>query len=148
MRDSALRFVLAFAAACGLVLAPGAAAAEDTTPPRTKLTYPVSQDFISSREVVVYIRCNEDATAEAGGQLEVGEGKNTGRLILGLTFASRHVERREKTKLRLFVPRPTREAAERAIAHSKQVLVKVTVAATDTSGNESGETIAVIRPKP
>ncbi|HUB99663.1 MAG TPA: hypothetical protein VMS11_07560 [Solirubrobacterales bacterium] len=148
MRGSALRLVLVFSAACGALLAPGAFAAEDTTPPRTKLTYPVSQDFVTSREVVVYIRCNEDATAEAGGQLEIGEGRNTGRLILGLTFASRHVERREKVKLRLLVPRATREAAERAIAHGRQVLVKVTVAATDTSGNESGETIAVIRPKP
>lgn len=147
MRGTALRFVVALALS-GLLLVPGALAAEDTTPPRTKLTYPVVQDFVKSREVVVYVRCNEDATAEAGGQLEIGEGRNTGRLILGLTFAERHAERREKAKLRLFVPRATREAAERAIAHRKQVLVKVTVGATDMAGNESGSTIAVIRPKP
>lgn len=142
-----MRLVLVLAAACGLLLAPGAGAAEDTTPPRTKLTYPVVQDFVKAREVVVYVRCNEDVTAEAGGQLEIGEGRNTGRLILGLTFAERRAERREKTKLRLLVPRATREAAERAIAHGKQVLVKVTVQATDAAGNESGATIAVIRPK-
>ncbi|HET7444918.1 MAG TPA: hypothetical protein VFJ57_09695 [Solirubrobacterales bacterium] len=147
MRGTALRFVLAFAVAAGLALAPAVSAAEDTEPPRTKLTYPPIQDFVKSREVVVYVRCNEDATAEAGGQLEIGEGRSTGRLILGLTFAESHVERREKAKLRLRVPRATREAAERALAKGKQVLVKVTVQATDTAGNESGKTIAVIRPK-
>ena len=105
------------------------------------------QDFVKSREVVVYIRCNEDASADAGGQLEIGEGRNTGREILGLTPATRYAERREKTKLRLRVPKQTLEAAERALTRGKQVLVKVTVEATDPAGNESGKTIAVIRPK-
>ena len=147
MRRKRLRSLLLGSVIAGCALATGAAAAEDSAPPVTKLTYRVNQNFVASREVVVYIRCNEEATALADGQLEIGSGRNTGRLILGLTGVTRQVPRREKAKLRLLVPRATREAAERALANGKKALVKVTVAATDAAGNESGRTVAVIRPK-
>lgn len=118
----------------------------DKTPPRTKLTYPQRQDFLATKEVLVRFRCNEDATAFAGGQLEF---PRSGRVtvIYGLYGVTRRVEAGEKTVLRLRLPRKTWEAALRARENGKRIVVKVTVQAEDGVGNRSGATVAAIRPK-
>lgn len=116
----------------------------DVKPPKTKLTYPVRQDFLAKKRVLVYLRSSEAATAESSGQLEFKKGKYT--VIYGLYGSTRQVQRHEKATLRLRVPSATREAAERAIGNGRKVLVKVTVSATDAAGNESGKTVAVIKP--
>jgi hypothetical protein len=118
----------------------------DLQPPRTKLTYPQRQDFLASKEVLVRFRCNEDATAFASGQLEFPNGKRAS-VIYGLYGITREVERGEKTALRLRLPRKTWEAAQRADENGKRIVVKVTVSATDAVGNQSGATVASIRPR-
>lgn len=117
----------------------------DRSPPRTKLTYPQRQDFLATKTVLVRFRCNEDATAFASGQLEFPNGKR-GAVIYGLYGKQRQVEGGEKTTLRLRLPRKTWEAALRAQAHGKRIVVKVTVSAEDAAGNNSGTTVAAIRP--
>jgi hypothetical protein len=118
----------------------------DRQPPRTKLTYPQRQDFLRTREVLVRVRCNEGATAIASGQLEFPNGKRH-TVIYGLKGTRRQVEPGQKMPLRLRLPRKTWEAALRAQASGKRVVVKVTVSAEDYAGNRSGSTVAAIRPR-
>jgi hypothetical protein len=118
----------------------------DLQPPRTKLTYPQRQDFLTEKEVLVRFRCNEDATVFASGQLEYPRGARGG-VIYGLYGTSRQVKAGTKTTLRLRLPRKTLEAASRALDNGKRIVVKVTVSATDRVGNRSGSTVAAIRPK-
>jgi hypothetical protein len=118
----------------------------DRQPPRTKLTYPQRQDFLSTREVLVRFRCNEGATAIASGQLEFPNGKR-GAVVYGLYGTRRQVEPGQKMALRLRLPRKTWEAALQAQENGKRVVVKVTVSAEDYAGNRSGSTVAAIRPK-
>lgn len=115
----------------------------DRAPPRTKLTYPNRQDFLTKKTVLVHFRCNEDATVFASGQLEI-PAKHT---IYGIFGVKKAVDAREKVALRLRVPIATRRAALTALGNGKKVLVKVTLSATDAVGNRSGATIATIKPK-
>jgi hypothetical protein len=118
----------------------------DLQPPRTKLTYPQRQDFLTEKEVLVRFRCNENATVFASGQLEYPRGTRGG-VIYGLYGTSRQVKAGTKTTLRLRLPRNTLEAAQRAFGNGKRIVVKVTVSAADRVGNRSGSTVAAIRPK-
>jgi hypothetical protein len=118
----------------------------DRQPPRTKLTYPQRQDFLATKEVLVRFRCNEGVTAFASGQLEFPNGKR-GAVIYGLYGTRRQVEPGQKMTLRLRLPRKTWEAALRAQANGKRIVVKVTVSAEDYAANRSGTTVASIRPK-
>jgi hypothetical protein len=115
----------------------------DRAPPRTKLTYPNRQDFLAKKTVLVHFRCNEDAMVFASGQLEI-PAKHT---IYGIFGVRRAVEAGEKVALRLRVPMATRRAALIALENGKKVLVKVTLSATDAVGNQSGATVATIKPK-
>jgi hypothetical protein len=118
----------------------------DLQPPRTKLTYPQRQDFLTGKEVQVRFRCNENATVFASGQLEYPR-RVRGGVIYGLYGTTRQVKAGTKTTLRLRLPRKTLEAARRAFDHGKRIVVKVTVSATDKVGNRSGSTVAAIRPR-
>jgi hypothetical protein len=118
----------------------------DLRPPRTKLTYPQRQDFLTEKEVLVRFRCNENATVFASGQLEYPRGAGGG-VIYGLYGTRRQVKAGIKTTLRLRLPRKTLEAARRAFDNGKRIVVKVTVSAADRVGNRSGSTVAAIRPK-
>jgi hypothetical protein len=118
----------------------------DRQPPRTKLTYPQRQDFLTTKEVLVRFRCNEGATAYVSGQLEFPNDRG-GATIYGLYAKKRQIEAGEKTPLRLRLPRETWEAGLRAQANGRRVVVKVTVSAEDFAGNRSGTTVAAIRPK-
>ncbi len=121
---------------------------KDITPPRTKLTYPVHQDFLTTKKVLVRLRSNEDAVAIASGQLEYPRhGGGKGRVVYGLRGAKRHIAAGTKTPLRLRLPKKTIAAGAAAMAAGKRVVVKVTVTATDAAGNRSGATVAVIHPK-
>jgi hypothetical protein len=128
---------------------PGPAAPSDKTPPQTKLTYPVRQDFLTKKTVLVRLRSNEDATAIASGQLEwpKGKSKHSGRVIYGLRGVKRQIAAGKKATLRLKLPKQTRKAALAASASGKRVVVKVVVSATDAAGNRSGATVATIKPK-
>jgi hypothetical protein len=142
--------LLAALGTCTLVLtvvAPAIGAAEDRTPPATKLTYPPLQDFVNGKTVLVRVRSNESATVIASGQLEVGSQQRSGREIWGLYGVEREVAARAKVELRLRLPRQTREAAARAVAQGRKTVVKVVIDAEDAAGNRSGATVAVIRPK-
>ena len=121
---------------------PPAVPAADKTAPRTKLTYPSRQDFLAAKEVVVRLRSNEAATAIASGQLEIHDSHS----VWGI-FGDRHAVRAgKKVTLHLRVPRKARKAARAALANGNKVVVKVTTFARDAAGNESGKTIAVIKP--
>jgi hypothetical protein len=119
--------------------------AADTRPPRTKLTYRPRQDFLGRGFVKVRVRSNEAAKVIADGQLEFRKGR--GLSIWGLGGARRKVGARKKVVLRLRVRPRVRKAARRAMRNGRKVVIKVTVSARDGAGNESGKTIAVIRPK-
>jgi hypothetical protein len=141
-------FLLAGLGAFLLIVVPtSSGAAEDTKPPRIKLTYPPLQDFVGLKFVLVRVRSNEEATAVASGQLEVGSQRRSGREIWGLYGVERQVDAGAKVELRLRLPGKTREAAARALAHGHKAVVKVVVDATDPAGNRSGATVAVIRQK-
>jgi hypothetical protein len=146
-----LRGLLLLGALCtctlALAFAGSGLAAVDTKAPVTKLTYPPLQDFASGGPVLVRVRCNESATVIASGQLEVGSQQRSGREIWGLYGVERQVAARAKVELRLRLPQNTREAAARAVANGRKVVVKVVVDAEDAAGNRGGTTVAVIRPK-
>ncbi len=142
--------LLAALGICSLLALPGGSgAAEDREAPRIKLTYPQRQDFTGGKWVLVRMRSNEQATAVASGQLEVGSGspRKYGREIWGLYGIERQVARGAKVALRLRVPQKTREAAQKALGRGEKAIVKVTVDAEDAAGNRSGAIVAVIRPK-
>lgn len=115
----------------------------DRTPPRTKLTYPPRQDFLATKAVLVHFRSNEDATVFASGQLEI-PSKHT---IYGIFGVTKSVGAGDKVALRLRLPKAARKAALSALGNGRKVVVKVTVSATDPVGNDSGATVASIRPK-
>jgi hypothetical protein len=114
----------------------------DRIPPRTKLTYDPRQDFLHSKPVVVYVRTNEPGRVYAGGQIDI-----KGVVTWGIYSARKTVTKGKKVKLVLRVPANAREAAARSFAHGRRVTASVTVYATDAAGNESGATVATIRPQ-
>jgi hypothetical protein len=116
----------------------------DRTPPRTHLTYRLRQDFLDSGQVAVRLRSSEDALAFASGQIDIAGDRN---VVWGIYSARRRVAKGGKVILVLRVPPQAREAAALSYAHGRHVVAKVTVSATDDAGNESGLTVATIRPK-
>jgi hypothetical protein len=116
----------------------------DTRPPRTHLTYRIRQDFLDSGRVAVRLRSSEDALAFASGQIDIAGDRN---IVWGIYSARRRVAKGGKVTLVLRVPPQAREAASRSYAHGRHVVAKITVSATDDAGNESGLTVATVRPK-
>jgi hypothetical protein len=116
----------------------------DRTPPRTKLTYPLRQNFLVEKEVLVHVRSNEAATAIASGQLEIPSR----HAIFGLYGVEAEVGARKRVTLRLRLAKNTIKAARRAYANGRKIVIKVTVSAGDAVGNDSGTTVATIRPTP
>jgi hypothetical protein len=115
----------------------------DRKAPKTKVTYANRQDFLGKKKVIVHLRSNEAATVLASGQLEIPSKHSIWGLYVDRTTVKAH----RKVTLRLKLPRKTREAAERALGKGRKAIVKVTVAATDAGGNESGKTVATIKQK-
>jgi len=113
----------------------------DTKPPRTKLTFPNPQDFLSSRQVLVRVRANEPVSFFASGQLELPNA------TWGIYSKRAKGSKGQKVALRLRIPPKARAAAASAFAKGRKVIAKVTVSATDRAGNESGFTVASIRQK-
>jgi len=116
----------------------------DRIPPRTHLTYRLRQDFLASGRVAVRLRSNEDALAFASGQIDIAGDRN---IVWGIYSARKRVAKGGKATLVLRVPAKAREAAARSYAHGRHVVAKITVSATDDAGNESGLTVATVRPK-
>ncbi len=114
----------------------------DRIPPRTKLTYAPGQDFLRTKKIVVYVRANETGTVSASGQIDI-----QGVATWGIYSDSARVGKGDKRKLVLRVPANAREAAARSFAHGRRVTAAVSAFATDRYGNESGSTVATIRPK-
>jgi hypothetical protein len=117
--------------------------APDTRPPKTKLTYPVRQDFIGKKLVLVHLRSDEAASVVASGQLEA-PGKHT---IWGIRGAKAPVAAGQRVTLRLKVPHSPLKAAKLALAKGRKVHVKVTLFAVDAAGNRSGASVATIKPE-
>ena len=115
----------------------------DRTPPQTKLTYPVQQDFLAEKTVLIHVRCNEAATVTASGQLEI-PSRHT---IFGLYGATAKVGAGKRATLHLRLAKNTLKAARRANANGRKIVVKVVVSATDAAGNRSGVTVATIKPR-
>lgn len=118
--------------------------APDTRPPTTKLTYPVRQDFIGKKLVLVHLRSNEAASVVASGQLEI-PARHT---IRGVWGARSSVSPGHRVTLRLRLPHSSLKAARLALANGHRIRIKVTVYATDAAGNRSGFSVATIKPKP
>jgi hypothetical protein len=111
-------------------------------PPQTKVTYANRQDFIAKKKVVVRLRSSEAGTVSASGQLEIPSK----HAIWGLYGAKSAVGAGERVTLRLRLPGNTLRAARRALANGRKVRVKVTLSAADAAGNDSGSTVATIKP--
>ena len=116
---------------------------DDRRAPRTKLTYAPRQRFAARRVVDVYVRADEKGRAFASGQIEIPA---TGHLY-GILSDGAQVDAGVKERMRLRLERPAVEATLRALRNGQKVLAKVTVSVTDEAGNESGATVAVIRPR-
>jgi hypothetical protein len=114
----------------------------DHRPPRTKLTYAVRQDFLSKGPVVVRLRTNETARVFANGQIDIGH-----HVSWGIYGVRKDVGKGNKTRFSLRVPAKAREVAAHAAANGQRVVAKVFVVAVDEAGNESGTTVATIKPK-
>jgi len=114
----------------------------DRVPPRAKLTYAPRQDFLHSGKIVVYVRSNEPGRAIAGGQIDIAKV-----VTWGIYSDRATIRRGQKRKLVLRVPADAREAATRSFAHGRRVTASVTAFTVDAAGNESGATVAVIKPK-
>jgi hypothetical protein len=131
-------------AACPTTTTPGPTATGDTQPPRTKLTYPVRQNFLVTKKVLIHFRSNEAATAFASGQLEI-PSRHT---IFGLHAIKAQVGAGKRATLRLRLAKNTVKAARRAYANGRKIVIKVTAFATDAAGNKSGASVATIKPQP
>jgi hypothetical protein len=106
------------------------------------LTYPPHQDFLRTGKVVVYVRSNEPGRVIASGQIDIE------RVVTWGIYSDRAAVRKgQKRKLVLRVPANAREHAARSFAHGRRVTASVTAFAIDAAGNESGATVATIKPK-
>jgi hypothetical protein len=114
----------------------------DRRPPHTKLTYPPRQAFLAARKVVVRLRSSETGSVRATGQIEIGRHS-----VWGIYSDEKRLGKGEKRTLVLHVPAKARAAALRAMANGQRVTAKVFASATDRFGNESGATVATIKPK-
>lgn len=114
----------------------------DRRPPRAKLTYPTRQAFLATRKVVVRLRSSETGSVRATGQIEIGRHS-----VWGIYSDEKRLGKGEKRTLVLRVPVKARAAALRATANGQRVTAKVFATATDRFGNESGTTVATIKPK-
>jgi hypothetical protein len=116
----------------------------DRRPPRTKLTYRIRQGFLRTGKVVVRLRSSEAGRVLAHGQIDIDAGPN---VVWGINPARKPVRKGGRATLVLRVPPRAREAAARSFAHGRHVVARVFVYATDAAGNESGTSVATIRPK-
>jgi hypothetical protein len=114
----------------------------DQAPPRTKLTYPVRQNFLVEKTVLIHLRSNEPATVVASGQLEI-PSRHT---IFGLYGVTAEVGAGKRVTLRLRLAKNTLKAARLAYANGRKIVIKVTASASDATGNRGGATVATIKP--
>jgi hypothetical protein len=114
----------------------------DRIPPRAKLTFAPRQDVLRTGKVVVYVRSNEAGRVIASGQIDIAKV-----VTWGIYSDRATVRKGQKRKLVLRVPANAREHAMRSLAHGRPVTAGITAYAVDAVGNESGATVATIKPK-
>jgi hypothetical protein len=121
----------------------GPCALRDLQPPLTRLTYRSSQDFLERGAVVLRLRSSELGTAFARARLKI-EGRRGA--TYDLPSDSKSVGARSTSTLRLRLGKAVRQAAARAVAQGKKVVVVATAFVTDLAGNRGGVTVVTVRP--
>ena len=111
--------------------APPAAGSTDTTAPSLSTRAPRRQRVRRLRGAVVYVRCSEACTVDAGGTLLVGRRK----LLLRRASGQAQPTPRERLKVRLR-KRSTR-ILRRALANGRRPRVQIRLRARDAAGNRS-----------
>jgi lysyl oxidase len=108
----------------------------DKTAPKLLLGGATRQRFLRGRAIYVYVKCDEVCTVKASGRiaaLQVASALRTASTKLTLKPGVR-------TKIRLPITARTRAIINRQLRRGARVVVRVSLTATDTSGNRSSGT--------
>ena len=117
---------------------------QDRIAPSTATSFEARQGFLKTGRIVVRERSNEAGAIAAEGLLEVhGAGGRSHRL----RRAGASLERPGTVRLVLRVPKGALRAARKVAAKGKAVTAKVSVTASDDSGNEATSSV-VVKPSP
>jgi hypothetical protein len=120
-------------APCGpAVQGPPPPGGTDTTAPGLSVRAKPRQRVHRLRGVIVYARCSEACTLNAGGTLRVGRRK------LLLRRVSRSVAANERARLRVRLRPRQRRLLRAAVRSGRRPKVSVRLRATDAAGNRSG----------
>jgi glucose/arabinose dehydrogenase len=117
--------------ACAATAAPPPAGNADTTAPTLSVRVPRRQRVLRLRGAVVYVRCSEACTVEAGGTLRVGSRRLLLRRAIGRAQPSPH------TRLKVRLRRRSARILRRALANGRRPRVQVRLRARDAAGNRS-----------
>jgi len=107
--------------------------APDTTAPKLLLGGASRQRFLRGRAIYVYVKCNEVCTVTASGRiaaLQVAKALRTASTKLTLKPGVR-------TKIKLPITAHTRAIISRELRRGARVMVRVSLTATDSSGNRT-----------
>jgi Lysyl oxidase len=117
--------------------------APDTTAPKLLLGGATRQRFLRGRAIYVYAKCDEECTVRASGRiaaLQVAKSLRTASTTLTLKPGAR-------TKVKLPISKRTRAIVNRQLRRGARVVVRVSLVATDASGNHitSTRTLKLLR---
>jgi hypothetical protein len=106
--------------------------ATDTTPPVVSVRVPRRQRVLRLRGAVVYVRCSEACTLDAGGTLRIAGRKRLMRRASGTARPS------PRTRLKVRLRKRSVRVLRRALAHGRHPRVQIRLRARDAAGNRSG----------
>jgi hypothetical protein len=117
--------------------------APDTTAPKLLLGGATRQRFLRGRAIYVYVKCDEVCTVTASGRiaaLQVAKALRTASTKLTLKPGVR-------TKIKLPITARTRAIINRQLRRGARVMVRVSLTATDASGNRTSgkRTLTLLR---
>jgi len=98
-----------------------------------------AQRILRQGGVVIGVACSEPCTVAAAGTVSVHGAARAFRL----KRTARMLAAGARAELRVRITRRTRRPLKRALAHGRRVRARVTVRATDETGNQRSVTTAV-----
>jgi hypothetical protein len=116
--------------------APPPPPAADVSAPKLLLGGATRQRFLRGRSIYVYAKCDEACTISASGRIAALQ------VARSLTTATTKVTLRPgvRTMIKLRISKKVRATINRQLTRGARVTVRVTLVATDSAGNKTGQT--------
>ncbi len=111
----------------------------DTAVPRLRVTVTTKQRALHAKSVVAFMSCNERCAISASARMRIRSRSYALRPAAAVPRANR------RARLKLELPRDSRRALKRALKKKRKVFVKITLRATDSTGNSPKAVTRTVR---